>query len=102
MFSYVTLGDLRHFGNNASMGQNAGCLGRAYDPFTVPFVRPMNGTLDLGNVTSVLTEVDPRDLEGRRRLREEIGRIAPTLDSAPATQSLDGFARRAFELLSSS
>ena len=40
MFSYVTLGDLRHLGNNDSMGQNAGCLGRAYDPFTVPFMRP--------------------------------------------------------------
>src|SRR5262249_48241557 len=35
VFSYVTLGDLRHFGNNDSLGQNAGCLGKAYDPFTV-------------------------------------------------------------------
>ena len=51
VFPYVTLGDLRHFGNNDSMGQNAGCLGKVYDPFTVPFVRPMNGTLDLGGVT---------------------------------------------------
>ena len=40
VFPYVTLGDLRHLGNNDSMGQNAGCLGKAYDPFTVPFVRP--------------------------------------------------------------
>src|SRR5438046_1465911 len=39
MFSYVTLGDLRHFGHNDSLGQNAGCLGRAYDPFTIPFNR---------------------------------------------------------------
>src|SRR6266849_6270547 len=31
VFSYVTLGDLRHFGNNDSLGQNAGCLGKAYD-----------------------------------------------------------------------
>jgi Protein of unknown function (DUF1501) len=34
VFPYVSLGDLRHFGNNDSMGQNAGCLGKAYDPFT--------------------------------------------------------------------
>src|SRR5262249_12100835 len=27
-FAYITLGDLRHFGNNDSMGQNAGCLGK--------------------------------------------------------------------------
>src|SRR5262245_47455972 len=49
MFSYVTLGDLRHFGNHDSMGQTAGCLGRAYDPYTVPFVRPTN-TLDMSNI----------------------------------------------------
>ena len=47
VFSYVTLGDLRHFGNNDSLGQNAGCLGKVYDPFTVPFVRPINGALDI-------------------------------------------------------
>ena len=47
MFSYVTLGDLRHFGNNDSLGQNAGCLGKAYDPFTVPFVRPWTASFPL-------------------------------------------------------
>src|SRR5262249_37629407 len=36
VFPYVTLGVLRHFGNHDSMGQDAGCLGRVYDPFTVP------------------------------------------------------------------
>src|SRR4051812_25122696 len=46
MFSYVTLGELRHLGNHDSMGQDAGCLGRAYDPFVVPFERPGPGTLD--------------------------------------------------------
>jgi hypothetical protein len=62
MFSFVTIGDLRHFGNNDSLGQNAGCLGMAYDPFTVPFVRPINGELDLGSVTRVMAAVDGRRL----------------------------------------
>src|SRR5947208_12830750 len=35
VFSYVCLGDLRHFGNFDSMGQNAGCLGKVHDPFMV-------------------------------------------------------------------
>src|SRR6266498_51595 len=39
VFSYVTLGDLRHLGHFDSLGQNAGCLGRQYDPFTLPFTR---------------------------------------------------------------
>src|SRR4029077_4512757 len=47
MFSYVTLGVLRHLGNHDSMGQNAGCLGKAYDPFTVPFVVHTSAELDL-------------------------------------------------------
>src|SRR5579885_2559024 len=50
VFAYVALGDLRHFGNNDSMGQLAGCLGKVYDPFTVPFVRPLTGTLDIQGV----------------------------------------------------
>src|SRR5207249_378170 len=41
VFSYMTLGELRHLGHNDSMGQNGGCLGRAYDPFTVPFAHPV-------------------------------------------------------------
>ena len=61
VFSYVTLGDLRHFGNNDSMGQNAGCLGKGFDPFVVPFVRPMDGKLDIRGLTSVMSGVH-RDL----------------------------------------
>ena len=77
VFSYMTLGDLRHFGNNDSMGQNAGCLGRAYDPFTVPFVRPTTGALDMGHITSVFAELDGRQLAGRRDLRERLAPLGP-------------------------
>ena len=100
IFSYVTLGDLRHFGNNDSMGQNAGCLGRAYDPFTIPFVRPMNGELDLG-VTRVMAAMDAGGIGGRRRLRDELDRVAPSLEATADSRSFDGFTRRALELLSS-
>lgn len=102
VFSYVTLGDLRHFGNNDSLGQNAGCLGRAYDPFTVPFVRPINGTLDVRGVASVMGEVDGRRLDGRRRLLEQVTRAAPALEATANVRNQDDCARRAFELLSSS
>lgn len=101
VFSYVTLGDLRHLGNNDSMGQNAGCLGRAYDPFTVPFVRPMNGALDLRGVASVMAEVDGRQLGGRRTLLEQITQAAPALEATASTRALDNYTRRAFELLAS-
>ncbi len=101
MFSYVTIGDLRHFGNNDSLGQNAGCLGMAYDPFTVPFVRPINGELDLGGVTRVMAAMDSRRLGARRQLREQLNRVAPALEATANSRSLDGFTRRAFELLSS-
>src|SRR5262249_14007211 len=57
-FTYVTLGDLRHFGHNDSMGQGAGCLGRTYDPFVVPFARPINGSLNMTGITSVMVQVD--------------------------------------------
>jgi hypothetical protein len=99
IFSYVTLGDLRHFGNNDSLGQNAGCLGRVYDPFTVPFVRPMNGELDIGGATQVMAGVDSRGADGRRQLLEEVNRVAPALENTG--RSFDAFTRRAFELLSS-
>ncbi|HEV2946426.1 MAG TPA: DUF1501 domain-containing protein [Gemmataceae bacterium] len=102
MFSYVTLGDLRHFGNNDSLGQNAGCLGRAYDPFTVPFVRPMNGELDLSGATRAMAMVDGDVLGQRRQLRAQMDQIAPALERTADVQSLDGFTHRAFELLSSS
>src|SRR5438105_1870204 len=102
VFSYITLGDLRHFGNNDSMGQNAGCLGHAYDPFTVPFVRPINTTLDIRGVTSVMTEVDGRQMESRRHLLECMNRIAPALEATASMRNLDDSERRAYELLSSS
>jgi hypothetical protein len=101
MFSYVTLGDLRHLGHNDSMGQNAGCLGRAYDPYVVPFVRPMTGPLDLTGVTSVMAEVDGRRLHDRRQLLDRVSAAARTLEATVETRNLDGCARRAFELLSS-
>ncbi len=101
IFTYVTLGDLRHLGHHDSMGQNAGCLGRAYDPFVVPFVRPINGVLDLRGVTSVMAEVDDRQLAGRRQLRAQIDRVAPALEQTAGMRDLDGFSRRAMELLAS-
>jgi Protein of unknown function (DUF1501) len=100
MFSYVTLGDLRHFGNHDSMGQNAGCLGRAYDPYTVPFVRPTN-TLDLGNIASVFADVNGAQLAGRRDLRDRLSGLGPALEATAGMRNLDGFTQRAFELLSS-
>src|SRR5208282_2935346 len=75
LFSYVTLGDLRHLGNNDSMGQNGGCLGKAYDPFTLPFARPIEGTLDMSGITSVLGTVDRPRLDSRRRLLDEMTRV---------------------------
>src|SRR5262249_38960927 len=101
VFSYVTLGDLRHFGNNDSMGQNAGCLGKIYDAFTVPFVRPLNGTLDIQGSTSVMGVVDTRQVHGRRQLLDQINRAAPALEAAARMRNLDEFTRKAYELLSS-
>jgi hypothetical protein len=101
VFPYVTLGDLRHFGNNDSLGQNAGCLGKALDPFTVPFTRPLNGTLDLRAVTDVTAGIDGAQLGGRRRLLDEMNRAAPALRAAAEVRDLDDASRRAFELLSS-
>lgn len=100
-FSYVTLGELRHLGHNDSLGQNAGCLGRAYDPFTVPFARPVNGTLDISSVTSVMSEVDLPQLHSRRRLLEQVTEVAPALEATASLRNLDGYSRRAFELLAS-
>jgi hypothetical protein len=102
VFSYVTLGDLRHFGNNDSLGQNAGCLGRAYDPFTVPFVRPMTGALDTGAVASVMADVDGARLDGRRQLLERVARAAPALEATADVRNQDDSTRRAFALLASS
>jgi hypothetical protein len=101
VFSYVTLGELRHFGNNDSMGQNAGCLGRAYDPFTVPFVRPLDGSLDVRGVTAVMEGVDGGRLDCRRQLMERVARVAPTLEATADVRARDDCTRRAFALLSS-
>jgi hypothetical protein len=99
VFSYVTLGELRHLGHHDSMGQNAGCLGRLYDPFTVPFVRPGNGALDLSGVASVMARVDAGQMDSRRALRRQMERAAPALEATAGMRNLDGFTRRAFELL---
>jgi hypothetical protein len=101
VFSYVTLGELRHLGHHDSMGQNAGCLGRLYNPFTVPFVRPGNGDLDLSGVSSVMAQIDVGRVSGRRDLRRQLDRAAPALEATGDVQHLDGFTRRAYELLAS-
>ena len=102
VFAYVTLGDLRHFGNNDSLGQNAGSLGKVYDPFTVPFVRPINGALDLGGVSILMTSVKDDRLAGRRRLLERVERAAAAaLEVTANMRDLDDYSRRACELLSS-
>ncbi|MFL5340698.1 MAG: DUF1501 domain-containing protein [Gemmataceae bacterium] len=101
VFSYVTLGDLRHFGNNDSLGQNAGSLGQAWDPFTVPFVRPLNGTLDVPGVTTVFAPVDGRQLDDRRQLREQLAHAGPALEATTTIRNLDDSTRRAFSLLAS-
>jgi hypothetical protein len=101
VFPYVTLGDLRHFGNNDSLGQNAGCLGRVYDPFTVPFVRPINGALDFGTVKSVLSAVDSFRIVERRDLLNHINQSARAMEVTAGMRNLDDFTRRAHELLAS-
>jgi hypothetical protein len=101
VFSYVTLGDLRHLGNHDSMGQNAGCLGRAYDPFTLPFVRPGYGTLDLAGIAPLVAQADMARMDGRRELLKELDGLAAGLEATADTRSLDGYTRRAFDLLAS-
>ncbi len=102
VFPYVTLGDLRHFGNNDSMGQNAGCLGKVHDPFTVPFARPMNGTLDLREVSFLRANGEGVRQAERRRLLEQVNRAAPMLEAVACTRNLDDCTRKAYELLASS
>ncbi|HQU46953.1 MAG TPA: DUF1501 domain-containing protein [Pirellulales bacterium] len=106
MFPYVTLGELRHFGNKDSMGQNAGCLGHAYDPFAVPFTQPMGGDdvrLDMRVVGSMLgeTETAGPKLTGRRHLLDELNRALPALEGMAGTRDMNNFRRRAYELLAS-
>ncbi|HWB10635.1 MAG TPA: DUF1501 domain-containing protein [Pirellulales bacterium] len=106
MFPYVTLGELRHFGNKDSMGQNAGCLGHAYDPFAVPFTQPMGGDdvrLDMRVVGSMLGDAQSagQKLDGRRQLLDRMNGALPALESMSSTRDLDGFRRKAYELLAS-
>ena len=101
VFSYMTLGELRHLGNFDAMGQNAGCLGKIHDPFTVPFNKPINGTLDLSGVLSVLQGADGKQMQGRQRLLDQMNRAAPALEATAETRTLDSFSKRAYQLLAS-
>jgi Protein of unknown function (DUF1501) len=101
VFPYVALGDLRHFGNNDSLGTTAGCLGSTYEPFVVPFVTRTGGDLDIRKVTAVMADAGDRDLGGRRRLLDEMNRAAPALQATAEIRSLDDASRRAYELLGS-
>jgi hypothetical protein len=100
IFPYVTLGELRHFGHNDSLGQGAGCLGRIYDPYTFPFVRPLDGSIDLSSI-SVMAQVDAGQMGARRQLLQTMTDVRPRLDQVAGMSNLDGFRRRAFELLGS-
>ncbi|MFN0056443.1 MAG: DUF1501 domain-containing protein [Planctomycetales bacterium] len=101
MFSYVTLGDLRHLGNNDNMGQNGGCLGKAYDPFTVPFADFATTQLDLRLVDSILGESSGNSLDRRRQFLQRFNQAAPPFEATPPMRAIDGFTHRAFELLAS-
>ncbi|MFO0806657.1 MAG: DUF1501 domain-containing protein [Gemmataceae bacterium] len=98
VFPYVTLGELRHFGNFDSLGQNAGCLGKTHEPFQVPFNRPLDGTLDLRGVADVMGEFRSG---GRRQLLDDMNRAAPALQAASEAKDLNNATRRAFDLLAS-
>lgn len=100
VFPYVTLGELRHFGNFDSLGQNGGALGKAFDSFSVPFNRPLNGTLDLRGVADVMSKVNGGQLDDRRQLLGDINR-ASALTASSGARDLDNASRRAFELLAS-
>lgn len=102
VFSYVSLGDLRHFGNNDSLGATAGCLGASYEPFTLPFEARTSRVIDLRPVTSVMADTRGTDLGGRRSLLDAMNRAAPSLRSAVEAHTLDDASRRAYELLSTS
>lgn len=101
VFPYVSLGDLRHFSFHDSLGATAGCLGSAYEPFTVPFITRTQRALDIRKVTSVMADADGRVLSCRRDLLAEMNRVAPVLQAAAETKSLDDASRRAHELLAS-
>src|SRR5207248_2701269 len=60
------------------------------------FVRPINGSLDIQGVTSVMTRVDGRQLGGRRQLLECMNQIAPALEATAGMRNLDDCSRRAY------
>ena len=97
VFPYVTLGVLRHLGNHDSMGQDAGCLGKVYDPFSVP-----QGARDAGGLRTLLGAAAGERLVRRRQLLGTIDRVPAALEATAATRSHDGFAQRAYEILASS
>ncbi len=102
VFPYVALGDLRHFGNNDSLGATAGCLGSSYEPYTLPFETRTNQVVDTRTVTAVMTDTKGTDLSGRRTLLDQMNRAAPGLQAAAGAGALDDASRRAYELLSTS
>jgi hypothetical protein len=102
VFPYVALGDLRHFGNNDSLGATAGCLGSTYEPYTLPFQTRTNREVDTRAVTAVMADTKGTDLAGRRTLLDQMNKAAPALQAAAEARTLDDAARRAYELLSTS
>ncbi len=102
VFPYVALGDLRHFGNNDSLGATAGWLGSSYEPFTLPFETRTNRVVDTRPVTAVMADTKGTDLAGRRTLLEQMNKAAPGLQSTAESRTLDDASSRAYELLSTS
>jgi hypothetical protein len=94
IFPYVTLGILSHFGNHDSMGQDAGCLGKVYDPFTVP-----DGAEGAGGVKALLAAGAGDRFDGRRRLLQAIDRIPAALEASAGSRDHDNFTRTAYEIL---
>ena len=97
IFPYVTLGILNHLGHNDSMGQNGGCLGKTYDPYSVPA-----GAQNTKDVRTVLAAESGERLGGRRTLLEQMNVSGPPLRAAGGPRSWDSYTQRAHELLSSS
>jgi hypothetical protein len=96
VFPYVTIGVLRHLGNHDSMGQDAGCLGKVYNPFTVP-----DGSGDAGGVQTLLGAGAGERLLVRRSLLHEMDHVPAALDAMAATGIHDRFTQRAYEILAS-
>lgn len=98
VFPYVTLGSLKHVTISDPTGQLAGCLGKTFDPFTVPFGGRAKDELDIDRVKDVFTAADAGQLDGRRRLLTAMNRASLSVEA----RDLDDAARRAYTLLGSS